>query len=71
MYSKTSYTGIVIKNVNEEGEENQEGEEEVDDRRKRRREEEVDDRRKRRREEEMSLFGSVSENELTEIEPEI
>ena len=60
MYSKTSYTGIVIKNVNEEGEENQEGEEEVDDRRKRRREEE-----------EMSLFGSVSENKLTEIEPEI
>ena len=28
MYSKTSYTGIVIKGVNEEGEENQEGEEE-------------------------------------------
>ena len=28
MYSKTSYTGIVTKGVNEEGEENQEGEEE-------------------------------------------
>ena len=58
MYSKTSNTGIVIKGVNEEGEENQEGEEgggEEDGGEEKGGEEEegeeVDDRRKRREEE--------------------